>query len=62
MPAREAACRAACVKGKCALCHGEFGEADGASRLAAQNEAYLAKQLGFFDGAAHGSMTRMARR
>lgn len=52
------------VKGKCALCHGEFGEAtDGAfPRLAAQNEAYLAKQLNdFLTGQRTGSMTRMAR-
>lgn len=52
------------VKGKCALCHGEFGEATGEAfpRLAGQNETYIAKQLNdFLTGQRTGSMTRMAR-
>ena len=52
------------VKTKCATCHGEKGEtvSEDFPRLAGQNEAYLAKQLGdFVSGARKGIMTRMAR-
>lgn len=52
------------VKTKCATCHGEKGEtvSEDFPRLAGQNEAYLAKQLGdFVSGARKGIMARMAR-
>jgi cytochrome c553 len=53
------------VQGKCANCHGRFGEAASelSPRLAAQNAAYIAKQLGnFLSGERKSSvMSRMGR-
>jgi cytochrome c553 len=52
------------VATKCALCHGEKGESasEDIPRLAAQSEAYLAKQIrDFRSGAREGLMTRMIR-
>jgi cytochrome c553 len=49
---------------KCSLCHGLKGESASEEfpRLAAQNEAYLAKQLGDFKaGRREGLMVRMVR-
>ena len=52
------------VKGKCHLCHGLNGEASNAiyPRLAAQNAAYIAKQLADFQaGRRKGTMNEMAQ-
>ncbi|MCW5592114.1 MAG: c-type cytochrome [Burkholderiales bacterium] len=54
----------AIVKTRCAACHGERGESAGEDfpRLAAQHEAYLAKQLADFKaGRREGIMQRMVR-
>lgn len=54
----------AVVTARCALCHGARGEsaAEDFPRLAAQNEAYLAKQLhDFRSGARQGIMARMVK-
>jgi cytochrome c553 len=54
----------AVVATKCALCHGETGESadEMFPRLAAQHEAYLAKELrDFKSGRRAGVMVRMAR-
>lgn len=60
----QAPARPAVVETKCSLCHGEKGESASEEfpRLAAQHEAYLAKQLrDFRAGRRQGLMTRMAR-
>lgn len=52
------------VASKCAVCHGEKGESESEDfpRLAAQHEAYLAKQLhDFRSGRREGLMLRMVR-
>jgi cytochrome c553 len=54
----------AVVATKCSLCHGQNGESAGEDfpRLAAQHEAYLAKQLrDFKEGLRDGLMVRMVR-
>jgi cytochrome c553 len=54
----------AVVKTKCAVCHGEKGEAisEDFPRLAGQHEAYIAKELrDYKSGAREGIMVRMAR-